>query len=354
MFNELREKLFKTSLKRSVSHRDRILGNMIGPMSIDPENGLENYTNGEDTDKAVVKGYREYIQEMHLDYDSLEEAKKALSLEEYHLLQADLYYHKMAGMTKFRFWRDLWENCEDNFSRPTIGWLMGFGGICHIALKTELVCAGDLPAGIAEGIYLHRSIVGEPLKTDGDFIKNLPKKEQDKINETARELKEMYEHELPQFHGDVEGICAVKYYAKDAYLPTGGIVKEICEYYEKLGYKALEYDLVCPWIRGGVGAGWSRGNFWSQSWVNEAGDIAEVCLTVGGSTQGEVTVFAFYSPSEYCREAVEYYREVRPDGVEGKELEVPEYKDFRFYPVPPIGYGLNDKLLVWRNKVIHK
>lgn len=349
MWDTIKKTFARPSLKNSIRVYDSLLRNRFGFLKVDPNGAAKTYRDSQNADPAMVEAYELHAAREVLNYDQLKAAKRALSKADYHRLQQDLVWRKNIEGTGFCLWRDLYTHPDEDFCSPAIGGVSGFGQAISTPLKLPDDFQTDLSENLPPALYLHASIVEDPRIDSMAMIRSFPKTYQKRIQKYEKKARSDPFSEVPRFYGDLEAICAIRYFAKEAYLPTGGIIEQINEHYQRLGFEPLAYNLACPWIRGGRVGGWSNGRWWEQFWLSEAGDAAMVSLQVGGSLSGEVTVFSLYCPSEYSRAAVEHYRRVHAGG---KRPTVPPYREFEIFPLPPYGYGLSEELRAWQAKVV--
>jgi len=353
VFDAIKRKFLGPTLKSSIRLYESLLGNRIGCLQFDPKSGVENYKNSKNPDPQITEAYALHAERDNINLDPLKEAKKKLSREDYYKLLQELIWRKNLEGMQFNLWRDLYSKCPEEGCHVTVGGIMGFGDAANIPLKLPYGCKHELPERISEVLYLHLWIVDDPRCADVDQVFDFPEEMKKKIRKLEKQYRERPDSEIPRFYGDPGKICAIQYFANHAYLPTGGIIQDIKDYYEKMNFKPLEYDLVCPLTKGGLASGWGSGRFWSQFWINDSGDSVLVCMMIGGSRGGEVKVFVMHCPYTYGKEAVDFYKNLHSENSAVSEpLEIPPYKSFIVNPLPPFGYGLTEEIAFWRNKVV--
>lgn len=353
MLDAIKRKFLGPTLKSSIRLYESLLGNRIGCFQFDPKSVVENYKNSKNPDPQITEAYALHAERDNINFDHLKEAKKKLSRENYYKLLQELIWRKNLEGMQFNLWRDLYSKCSKEGCHVTVGGIMGFGDAANIPLKLPYGYEHELPERMPEVLYLHSCIVDDPRCAGVDQVFDFPEKMKKKIRRFEKQYREHPDSEIPRFYGDPGKICAIRYFAKDAYLPTGGIIQDIKDYYEKMNFKPLEYDLACPWTKGGLASGWGGGRFWSQCWIDDSGDAVLVFMMIGGSLGGEVKVFVMHCPYAYCKEAVDFYRSLHPENSAVSEtLQVPRYSEFKINPIPSFGYGLAEEIVFWRNKVV--
>jgi hypothetical protein len=115
----------------------------------------------------------------------------------------------------------------------------------------------------------------------------------------------------------------------------------------------LKFDLIYPYFKGGIYDGWKSGCIWSQFWINRSDDIVCVNLYIGNCGRGEVRVFVLYCPSKFAKESLTFYRTLHPESdTTTTEINLPDYENFKIFPIPSLDYGLSEELIGYRNRIL--
>lgn len=94
--------------------------------------------------------------------------------------------------------------------------------------------------------------------------------------------------------------------------PPEGFLSELAQYYDRLGWKPLHYDLFYPFDPGSLFEGWKDDqknlNFWTQAWVNDIDEVIIVIIRYKNSIRGRVATI--YLNSQHIGDTLEYYRSI--------------------------------------------
>lgn len=206
---------------------------------------------------------------------------------------------------------------------------------------------------------MHREMVGYPKTDENELAKVLSggkdtvsDRRAKKVRKKISKFEAMMRKNGPFFYGEVGKICGIRYEARSTYLPTGGIIENIRTYYEQHGWRALEYDLIYPYCKGGLSSGWNEGHIWSQFWINDAEDVVCVNLYIGPTELGELNVFVLCCPNGYAKESLAYYHRFhsRTEAI-SENVKIPDYAHFEVHPIPSFDYNLTPQIRDYFNKI---
>lgn len=342
---------WKQTIDTDIRWYESFLQGVIGPqVRVDYNSGFERYKQSEHPHPAVLKAWPVHLKRINFSRECLDNAKKSLSKSQYYTLLQALRWHYLQEGASFSLWRQLYAQEPSGLSYTFLEYTMG-GYFLDSALRSPFGCNHELPERIPETLYMHHHIVGYPIMDYRNMFANkiFSKKDAALMEKVDRDLRK---DDGPWFWGRLDGIYAIRYQAREAYLPTNGIVNNIKDYYEAHGWRPLEFDLVYPYWKNALYNGWHLGSMWSQWWINDADDVVCVNLYIGDCQRGEVKVFILYCPQEYAKDTFAHYRRLHPMGAEsGEKLDIPEYEHFKVYPIPPFDYGLPPEVAAFRDRI---